>query len=288
MPQIHTQAARDRDQLERKELARGAWREGQVDNALLIIDTVLGEEMSPEVAAACYSAKAGFLAAKGEFAAALETLRTMAPFLDAADVRIRGTFYNTRARAHRNLNNIDAALTDYTGALALWQSCGDKNYEGAVSINLAELYLILGDLRQAIDNVDHALRVLPTDSEYVCNAFDTKAKILLADGQVVKALSFIERAIAAAGDHEDWQKRFAETINRIKERLLDSLIPLVNIPELEELKVQVVRHALDRAGGSVTVAAKMLNTSHQVVSYTADAHGLERSKRRKSIIKHFN
>src|ERR1041385_4616796 len=203
--------AKDREQLERKELARGAWREGQIDNALLIIDSVLAEEMSPAVAAACYSAKAGFLSSKRDFAGALETLRRMAPFLESADVRIQGTFYNTRARARRNLNNLDDALTDYTGALALWQSCGDKNYEGAVSINLAELCLILGDTKQANANADRALRVLPKDSEYLCNAYDTKAKILLADGQALKALGLIERALETAGDHEEWQTRFAET-----------------------------------------------------------------------------
>jgi tetratricopeptide (TPR) repeat protein len=287
MRRVGILSPRDREQLERKELARGAWREGQIDNALLIIDSVLMEEVSPEVAAACYSAKAGFLASSGDFAGALETLRVMAPFLESADVRVQGTFYNTRARAHRNLNNLDAALTDYTGALALWQSCGDKNYEGAVSINLAELYLILGDIKQANDNADHALCVLPSDSEYLCNAYDTKAKILLADGQAIKALSLITQAFERAGDHEQWLARFGETRKQIKERLLDSLIPLVNIPELDDLKIRVIRHALGEAGGSVTIAAKKLSTSHQVVSYTADAHGLERSKRKKSIIKTF-
>lgn len=276
---------KDEDQLERKELARGAWREGQIENAHLIIDTVLSEEMSPAVAAACYSAKAGFLASQGDFSGALKILHLMAPFLDAADIRIQGTFYNTRARAHRNLNNLDAALTDYTGALALWQTCGQRNYEGAVSINLAELYLICGDLAQAHQNIDHALGVLPDNSEYLCNAYDTKAKILLRDGQALKALDLIERALELVGDHEDWRKRFRETQGQIKERLLDSIIPLVNIPELDELKVQVIRHALDRANGSITAAAKTLKTSHQVIAYAADQNGIDRSRRKKSIIK---
>jgi len=287
MREAEVLTARDREQLERKELARGAWREGQVDNAILIIDSVLSEEMSPEVAAACLSAKAGFLASKNDYMGALETLREMAPFLETADVRVQGTFYNTRARAHRNLNHLDEALTDYTGALALWQLCGDKNYEGAVSINLAELYLILGDIRQADQNAEHALRVLPKDSEYLCNAYDTKAKVLLADSQALKALNLITLALESAGNHEEWLRRFTETQTLIKERLLSSLVPLVNVPDLESLKVRVIRYALDKAGGSVTIAAKKLSTSHQVVSYTADAHGIERSKRKRSIIKTF-
>lgn len=272
-----TNSAQDQGQRDRKELAKGAWREGSLDNALLLIREVLAEEMSPTVAAECYSTEAAILADLGDFNASLESLAKMAPFLDAADIRIQGTFYNARARAHKNLGDIDSALMDYAGAAAYWQLCGDRNYEGAASINVAELYLALGDLLKAVQNIDHALAVLPQSSEYLCNAYDTKAKILLTDGQVVKASGLIEKALELAGDHEGWQRRFTETQEKIKELLLDTLIPLVDMDDLDDLKVQMIRHALDRSGGSITAAADLINTSHQVIAYTARKHNLERA-----------
>lgn len=288
MPQAKTLLTRDREQLERKGWAREAWQEGRIDDALVLIRSVLSEDMSPEVAAECYSAEAGFLLAKKDYGSALESLDRMAPFLEAADLRIQGTFFLQRGRAHKNLGEIDSALTDYAGALAIWQLCGEKDYEGAASINLAELYLTLGDLNQAGENVNHALEILPKGSVYVCSAYETKAKILLSDGQVVKALDSVERALELAGDNEERQKEFSETRAKIKELLLDSLVPVVNMADVEYLKAQMVRNALDRANGSITVAAKILGTSHQVIAYTADQKGFERSRRKKSIIKHLS
>jgi tetratricopeptide (TPR) repeat protein len=278
-------SATDRGQIDRAERARGAWRDGNLDSADLLIDTVLGEKMSPAVAAKCYSIKAGIALARKDAAAAMRALDKMAPFLEAANIRIQGTFYLQRGRAHRSLNNIDAALTDYSGSLALWQMCGDKNYEGAAYINLAECYLRLSDIEQAYFNIEQAFAVLPDLSEYLCNAYDTKAKILLADGKTEKAYRLIEKALASSGGNELWEKEFLETKTRIKERLICLLVPLAKMKDLDVMKLQMVQNALEKAQGSVTIAAEMLGTSHQVIAYTADAQGLDRSKRKKSIIK---
>lgn len=280
-------SAKDESQLERKELARGAWREGNIDNALLLIRSVLSEEMSPSIAAECYSAEAGFLADAGDFRGSLASLDRMAPHLKAADVRIQGTFYNGRGRAHRNLGNLSAALIDYTGALSLWQIHGDRNYEGAARINLAECYLRLNDFAEARTNIDLAIDVLPASSEYLPDAYDTKAKVLLCEGRPQMALEAIDTALEMAGSNELKLREFQLTKSKIKERLLDLLVPIVSMRDLDELKVQAIRNALDQADGSVTSAAKMLGTSHQVVAYIADQNSLQRIKRKKSIIKSF-
>lgn len=285
MLQTERLSARDRSQLEQKELARTAWRDGNLDSADLLIDLVLSEEMSPSVAAQCYSAKAGFALARKDAEGAMDALRKMAPFLDAADIRIRGTYYLLRGRASRQLSNIDGALTDYSGAVALWQMCGDKNYEGAAYINLAECYLTQDNIEQAYPNIERAFAVLPMTSEYLCNAYDTKAKILLADGKTEEAYRLIEKALDSSGGNELWEREFLQTKAKIKERLIELLVPLAKMTDLDEIKLQMVRNALERAGGSVTIAADILGTSHQVIAYTADARGLGRSKRKKSIIK---
>lgn len=283
---VQVLSAVDQDQLERKELARGAWREGNIESALLLIRSVLSEPMSPRVAAECYSVEAGCLADLGDFVGSLDSLQRMAEFLDSADVRIQGTFYNARGRAYRNLGRVDDALTDYSGALAYWQECGDRNYEGAVSINLAECYLRLEDLEQATQNIDHAFKVLPDGSEYWCNAYDTKAKVLLASGKAQQALSLIERAMELSGGNGLWEKTFLETKAAIKDRLLNMLAPLATMQDVERLKVQMIRHALDKAGGSITLAAAIIKTSHQVLAHAADSNGLARTRRKKSIIRH--
>lgn len=283
-----TDTARDRSQRRRKEAAKDIWREGRLEEALLEIRAILMEEMSPQIAAECYSTEAAILADMGDFKGSLDALTRMAPFLDAADVDTQGTFYNGRARAHKNLGDFNAALVDYSGAIALWQSCEDRNYEGAAFINLAELFLDQGDLAQARENVEHALEVLPDGSEYTCNAYDTKAKILLADGQTVNALRLIDLALEMAGDHEGWQKRFTETREHIKQRIIDVLVPVVRMGDLDKMKIQLVSYALNQANGSVTKAAEILGTSHQVIAYTADHNGLNRGRRKKSIIKHLS
>ena len=288
MPITDTHSGVDRGQLERKELARTAWRDGNPESALLIIDSVLAEEMSPQVAAECYSAKAGFQIANKDFDGATESLERMAPFLEVADIRIRGTFYLQRGRVHRQQNNIDAALTDYTGALAFWQMCGDKQYEGAAYINLAECYFRINDLEQAYLNIEKAFAVLPEGSEYLCNAYDTKAKILLADGRAEQAYSLIEKALALSGGNELWEKGFLETKEKIKTRLMEMLIPLAKIGDLENIKLQMVHRALRKTDGSIRQAADMLGTSRQALTYIADHNGLKRLHRKKSIIKHLN
>jgi len=275
----------DQGQLKRKELARAAWREGDLQSAIMQIRSVTSERMSPAVAAECHSAEAGFLADAGDFEGSLEALRKMAPFLDAADVRIRGTYYNGRARAHSRLGDIQAALLDYTGALALWQEHGDRNYEGAARMNIAEMLLRLDEVNEARANIDMAFSVLPLQSEYWPDAYDTKSKVLLQQGQTALALEAIEHALNLAAGNEKKQAEFAQTKEAIKDRLLDLMVPLVNMKDIKNLKIQAIRNALDVSDGSITSAAKMLGTSHQVIAYVADKKSLERIKRKKSIIK---
>lgn len=283
------QSARDQDQLARKEVARQAWRDGHSADGLLILRSVLAEDMSPAVAAECYSTEAGMLAEMGDFVGSLQSLRNMAPFLEAASPRIQGTFYNQRGRVNRKLSDIGAALMDYTGALAIWQECGDKHYEGAASINLAELYLKRDDLEQASANIDHALRVLPDGSEYWPDACDTKAKILLAEGSPARALLFIDKALDLIGENEAKFLEFLETRNQIKSRMIDLLAPLMDSNDVERLRVRMISHALDKSGGSITAAAKLISTSHQVIAHAARKYGLERSSlRKKSIIKNLS
>jgi len=178
---------------------------------------------------------------------------------------------------------------DYAGAAVSWEEAGDTDYQIAALINLAELYLSIGDLQQAGDHVRSVFAILSPDSTHYCNAHDTKARALLAEGDLVGAATHSRIAVEAAGENEGWKTSALETLNRVKDEVLELASRVLTIKDLGALKQTMIEHALEVTGGSVVEAARLLETSHQVVAYTANNKGLMRTAprvRRKSIIKH--
>lgn len=278
----------ERSQLERKELARGAWREGQIQKALVILEGVSREDMTPRVAGEVFVTEAAFRCAAGEFVAALQSLERAAPHLAECDARVNGAFYFHRALAHRNLWNIDAALTDYAGRIAFYQEAGDVHDEIAVRINLAELYLIREDVRQAHEHINLAFILLTPDSIHFCNAHDTMAKVLAAQGELAEAVTHAKIAIDAAGENEQWKEASEKTLRSIKAKVLEAAECVFTVKDLKCLQPKIIQRALVATNGSIIAAAKLMQTSHQHVAYVADTKQLERSAprvRRKSIIK---
>lgn len=276
----------EKSQVERRELARGSWRDGEIENALLILRSVIEEEMTPRVAAEVFVTEAACLCALNEFEGALGSLEKAAPFVDQALARVQGCFYFHRALVYKNLGDTDAALTDYAGSLIYWEQSGESDYYIAALNNLANLYREKGDLAQARRYIDRAVVLLTNESTHYCNVHDTQAKILLAEGHLVCAWRAIQIAINAAGDNEIWKRDCLATRDEIKKQLLDFIVPVVTVDDVDRLKVDLVRYALGAAEGSIVGAAKLLNTSHQLIAYTAEANGLQRKpQRRKSIIK---
>lgn len=271
-------------QLERKTLARGAWRNGQVENAEILLDSVLAEDMPPDTAAECYVAQSAFRAEVEDYEGSLACLELAAPYLDCAPLRVRGSFYLQRGRAHKELGRYDEALTDYTGAVVCWQESGNKEYEAAALNNLAGLYLKIGNIGQARACIDQALNLNPV--EYLSQLYDTDANILLLEGKGEQALRRVEQALSLAGENEIWKQTFLETKHRIKLHICDLLVPLALKNDIDNLQVSIVRHALDREGGSITRAANIIGMTHKGVAYIAHRHGLSRKPsrtRRKSL-----
>lgn len=278
----------ERSQLERKELARGAWREGQPQNGLLILESVVREEMSPRVAGEVFVAQASLQCATREFVGALRSLDLAGPHLVACDARVNGAFYFHRALASRNLGNIDAALMDYAGSIAFYQEAGDVHDEIAVRINLAELYLIREDVRQATEHINLAFILLTPDSIHFCNAHDTMAKVLAAQGDLETAITHARIAVEAAGENEGWKTDALKTLESIKTAVLNAAERVLTIKDLKDLKLRITKRALGECNGSIVEAAKLLQTSHQHIAYVSDTKHLERAAprvRRKSIIK---
>lgn len=217
---IQTKTLTEQSQLDRKEMAKGAWASGATDNAQLILDTVLGEEMSPAIRVECYVTRATFCSDQGHYQSALDALRLAAPDLDSVSPYVQGTFFNERARANKAFGNTDQALTDYAGASACFELAGHRVYEGAVSINSAGLYLKLGRLLEAKIHVERAITIFTAEgSEYLAQAYDTLANILLTEDKLPEALKTADKAVGLIVKNRAWLQTALITRGRIKAKL---------------------------------------------------------------------
>lgn len=277
----------ERSQLDRREAAVASWARGDLVGADNLLNAIIDEGMTPIVAVRVFIAKAAVQAERSDYRASLEFLNRAEHFFDAADLHFQGAFFNQRARAHKELGNIDAAFTDYTGAAQCWETIGDPGY-GAALLNLAGLYLRVADLPAARDYVEKAIAVFDeTNSNYIPQGYDTLANIELADGRLEQAVVAIQKAFDLVADNEIWRQTFIETRNKIDEKLREVST------RLHQVNVDIVRWGLIKTGGNLTQTGKLAGLTHKGVSYIIDRHpDLEsfRVKRRnrshlKSIIK---
>lgn len=279
----------EHSQMERKDLARGAYSQGQSDNALLIIDSVLAEPMTERVAAECWVAKAAFQVEERDFIGCLESLGEAAKFIDAADARVQGAFYYQRARAYKELGNIDAAITDYSGAAAFLDLAGLKDREALTLNSLALVFLKIGDVDRAREQIDKAVAICPNGSEYSCHVYDTVAEISLREGKLESALAASEQSILLAGENDLWRSQFLETKAKIRRKLL-TVLGVNTATDLDTLQTEMLYAALKQAGGARERAGEMIGLSRKGVEYLIDNRKelaeFKRVKRvrRKSII----
>lgn len=291
--QIKDLTETERSQLDRRDWARGAWSEGRPGDALLILESVLVEDMAPRVAAECHVTHAAFLGEMERFDESGQALEKAAPFIDSADLRVQASFYFQRGRFHKENKRYDAALTDYSGAASFWKALGNTEREVAALNNLASLYLLIEDLDQAQENINAALSLDP-GSEFISQVYDTQANIFLVEGKLEAALNAHERSLDLCANGL-WRETFERTGDRITRKLL-YLLGVDALQDLEVVKVGMVRRALIETGGSLSGAAVVLGLGpkgHKGVDWIISKHPeLEplRVKRRerskfKSIIK---
>jgi tetratricopeptide (TPR) repeat protein len=283
----------ERDQLERKQSAISVWREGRIADALLIINALLAEDLTPRVVAECRIAQSAFLADSGDFAGSHQALEAAAPFLDSLEMPLRASFYLQRARIRKEQGLFDAALTDYAGAEMYWRECGEHQKAGAAILNVAGCYLALGDITAVHQQVSQAKAVfLQTNSFYLSQAYDTEALAYLAEGKLEQAMESINTALRIVGDsNEKWRSEFLVTRDKIEMQLLKTL-QVNTLADCDGLKVGIVRRALCASTGRPADAALILGVTRHAVESLINNHPEElepyRMKRRirnKTIIK---
>ena len=254
-------------QMERCELARGSWRQGQFHNAQIVLSTVLAEDMSPAVWVECWQAQAAFCADLKDYSGSLNALDRAAEHLDEATERTKGLFHNQRARIHKEFGNYDAASVDYAGAVFWLEQSGDREQLGMVFNNEAGLYLKREDIRAARQRIDEAIPLLSPDGTIIDQALDTEASILLEEGEPGKALIRIEQAITHT-QNEEWKAGFLATRQKVYQALI--LETIKTDKDIENLRVDLIKRALIEHQGAVTPAADSIGMGHRTLSYVVD------------------
>lgn len=306
-----------------RELAKGSWRQGQLENADLLLDQVIDGTLPPvELVKWCVT-KATVQTDKGQPKKALELLGKAAPFVSCVDAYVHGTFLSERGRARARLFEIDSAFTDYAGADSYLEQAGHATYRGAVALNQADLYLKIGDYEQCGVYTQRAIEIFEAaDSEYASQAYETKANLLLAQGELETALAVIDRGIRSIVNNDAWLVTCLITRGKIRcalgdagredlnravelsretgnksgmEKACRAIVESLDLPLTEAtingIRTDLIRKALIETEGSVTRSAKMVGMSHHGLSHVIkNSPELSRLRkipriRRKSLMK---
>lgn len=261
-------SAVERSQLDRKEMAVSIWREGRTADARFMLAAVLSESMTPRVAAECYVTEACFLAEEEDYKGSRRFLNLAAPLIDQADARVQRSFYHQRGRLLKEAGDLDAALTDYTGAAFWARQIGDQEKEADALLNTANIYLLWGDVKSARKNLEPALKIFrDVQSPNLAHAYDSLAQLLLGENRISLAIEALERAFDLAGeDRPAWRDQFIETRGKIEAKILE-LLKIERVEDLNRLKTVLVREALIKADGNLSRAGEIIGLSYKGVDY---------------------
>lgn len=136
---------------------------------------------------------------------ALNILKAAVTLFEAsANPVLRGAFHNELARVLKRIgvreshnDYIDSVLREFTAASSLFEQAGHTRYQGVVENNVAMFFLGLERFAEAHEHIDRAqaLYTRLNDSIYLAQLEDTRARVLLAEGAIVKAEKIIDAAI---------------------------------------------------------------------------------------------
>jgi tetratricopeptide (TPR) repeat protein len=134
---------------------------------------------------------------------ALKLLTNSASVFEAGSY-LRGAFHSEMALALRRLgvrgsreDYIDSVLRECKASLFHWKQLGHLRYQGVAENNLAMFNLELGRFAEAHDHLDCAQAVYTklNDSIHLAELEDSRARVLLAEGALQKAVRVIDGAI---------------------------------------------------------------------------------------------
>ncbi|HEY4423989.1 MAG TPA: tetratricopeptide repeat protein [Pyrinomonadaceae bacterium] len=145
---------------------------------------------------------------------ALDILTTAVSLFEAStNHALKGSFHNElaivlkRLRARENSEDyIESVLRHFNAASFHYEQAGHSSYRGSLENNLAMFLLEIGRFAEAHHHLDCAQAVLTklNDSIYLTDVEESRARVLLAEGEIAKAEKIINSVIRILerGDHK--------------------------------------------------------------------------------------
>jgi tetratricopeptide (TPR) repeat protein len=141
---------------------------------------------------------------QGNHAPALAYLEEARSLAEKLDIRRRGTFLSTLARAYRVAGDLEGAIRVGLQALALLRAADSALEAGLVENHLALAHLANGNVDQALRTAQHARQTAGSDPVLRSNLADTEAQVELRRGRPAEALALADEALELAdtGGHQ--------------------------------------------------------------------------------------
>lgn len=258
------------------EMACCYWREGAFDEGRsLLIEALNGlSETDTDLRAKALLRRAIIERTAKRNKDACEILTEAAPLFNLVENQcLRGSFHNQLATVLKNLgalecreDYVDRALIEYAAAAYHFEEAGHIRYQACVENNLAMLYWRMQRFTEAHEHLDRAdmLFARLKDDLHRAQVDETRARVLLSEGQVVQAEKAARRAVRVF-ETGDESSLLAEALNTLG-------ISLVRLRRFEEARVTLKR-GIKRAPQSAHVESTRklaLALLDQLGSYLSD------------------
>ncbi len=136
---------------------------------------------------------------------ALNILTISAPLFQAStNHTLKGRFHNEFAMVLEELGAIesrddylDRALIEYSAASFHFDEAGNTRYQACVENNLAMIFLKLNRFAESHEHLDRAQALFTQlkDNVHLAQVDETRARVMLAEGDVAKAAKFAKSAV---------------------------------------------------------------------------------------------
>lgn len=144
----------------------------------------------------------------------LHVLITAAPLFEkSANHTLKGRFHNELAMALKDLgaienrpDYIDRALIEFSAASFHFEEAGHARYQACVENNLGFLFGMIGKFVEAHEHLDRAQALFTrlNDNIHLAQVEDTRARVMLAEGALIKAEKIARAAVRMqenSGEH---------------------------------------------------------------------------------------
>lgn len=205
------------------ELGHCYWREGAFNEARDLLKEALGRlsNEAGDLRAVTLLRLATVEKVSNRLSDALRLLTEALPLFEAStNHTIKGRFYNeygmvleNLSRAEQRADYLDRSLIEYAAASYHFEQAGHRRYQAYVENNLGHLFGSIKNFTDAHQHLDRAQALFTSlkDRAHIAQVDDTRAKVLLWEGQVAKAEK-LARAASQALEASEQRSLFAEAL----------------------------------------------------------------------------